>query len=804
MAKNILIIIGLVIISWGVSNAQKSGKTDKVYSANGYGAYMEMTGEDYANMDRATLQKMAVASRKTGDYRTAERIYATLIELGDNDPYNHLYYAQALQTNGRYLKAREHFKICDEKLQDKANGKAYDQRARMGYDACNRIAEMRALGTVTVENEVILNTGKFDFSPAYYKRGLVFVSTRNKLGTKRDRWLNDNFMDLYYAPLMAGNELDKPVLFSKELNTDFHEGPMVFSKDEKHLYFTRNDFNKGRRGKAKDGVTKLKIFKAKYQDEKWVDVEELPFNDKEYDVCHPAITPDERMIVFAANFPGGEGGMDLWVSRFEKNAWQKPVNLGPKINTAGNEVFPFIHDDGTLFYSSNGLSTLGGLDVFMATQVFNHPDSLWEFPFNLGSPINSPFDDFGIIMNKSKTEGFFTSSRDGGAGGDDIYRFKIKDGLDEVKPTPALPIDICVYDDESRERLENAELKVKRVAKQEVPVNSYITNEYGYTSCEMRAGEQYIIDVIRYGYRDMNETFIMPNTVEGLDEFCIGLIRDPRIPVEEVPAIAATNNPNKKEQIPGVYINTQLNTTLAVPNYEYDPKVEIEGSQVKGKVINIEYNRPLPRATVILLNRCTGEELIMEVAEDGQYAFPLDCGCEYVLKSTKNRFIGDNQIISLVNEALCDQPVELDLDMTPDFDMSYGEGSFSAPILENLKEGDVIELKNIYYDYDKANIRKDAARDLDDLIKLMKQYPTMEIELSSHTDIRGSDSYNEKLSDERAKSAQKYLVEGGVEANRITAKGYGEQRLRNNCKFCTESDHQQNRRTEVQITKLDK
>jgi outer membrane protein OmpA-like peptidoglycan-associated protein len=404
-------------------------------------------------------------------------------------------------------------------------------------------------------------------------------------------------------------------------------------------------------------------------------------------------------------------------------------------------------------------------------------------------------------MNKSKTEGFFTSSRDGGAGGDDIYRFKIKDGLDEVKPTPALPIDICVYDDASRERLKNAELKIKRVAKQEVPTNSYVTNEYGYTSCEMRAGEQYIIDVIRYGYRDMDETFIMPNTVEGLDEFCIGLERDPKIPIEEVPAVVATNDPNKIGR-GGVYINTELNTTFTVPNYKYDPEILIEGPQVSGQVVNTEYNRPLPRAQVKLLNRCTGEELIMEVGTDGKYAFPLDCGCEYVIKSNKNRFVGDNQVISLVNEAFCDNPIELNLDMTPDFDMSYGEGSFSEPILENLKEGDVIELKNIYYDYDKANIRKDAARDLDDLIKLMKQYPSMEIELSSHTDIRGSDAYNERLSDDRAKSAQKYLVAGGIEESRIDAKGYGENRLKNECKFCTESDHQQNRRTEVQIIKL--
>lgn len=789
-----------------ILQAQKSAKTDKMYTANGFGKYMELKGEDYANMDKETLERMGVASRKTGDTRIAEKVYATLLEKGNNDPLNHLYYAQALQSNARYLKAREHFQICDEKLQDKANGKPYDQRARLGYEACNRIAEMRALGEVSIENEIILNTSKFDFSPTYYKRGVLFVSTRNKMGNKRDRWLNDNFMDLYYAPLAAGNELEKPINFSSELNTDLHEGPSVFSRDEKRIYFTRNDLNKGKRGKSKDGTTKLKIYTAKYIDEKWEEIEELPFNDTEYDICHPAISPDERMLVFAANLPGGYGGMDLWVSKLEKNTWQKPINLGAKINTEGNEVFPFIQKDGTLFYSSNGLSTLGGLDIFMATQIFNHPDSLWEYPFNLGEPINSSADDFGIIMNNSKTEGFLTSSREGGAGGDDIYRFKIKDGLDEVKPTPALPIDICVYSDETRERLQNAEIKIRRVAKIEAPTVSYITNEYGYTSCEMRAGEQYVIDVIRYGYRDMKETFIMPNTVEALDEFCIGLVRDPSIVVEEPPVVAATNNPNKIGTInaQGEIIDRTTIAPITAIVYEYNPEKPIEGPQVSGQVTNVEYNRALPRAQVFLLNRCTGEELVMEVGEDGRYAFPLECGCEYIVRGDKQRFLDDKAMISLVNEVNCQDPIVVDLGLQPDFDSNYGEGSFSTPVLENLKEGDVIELKNIYYDYDKASIRVDAARDLDDLIKLMKQYPTMEIELSSHTDIRGSNDYNERLSDERAQTASRYLTAGGIEKSRIQAKGYGEKQLKNNCKFCTESDHQQNRRTEVRIIKLDK
>jgi outer membrane protein OmpA-like peptidoglycan-associated protein len=228
-------------------------------------------------------------------------------------------------------------------------------------------------------------------------------------------------------------------------------------------------------------------------------------------------------------------------------------------------------------------------------------------------------------------------------------------------------------------------------------------------------------------------------------------------------------------------------------------------THVKGRVLNVEYGKPLPKTSVILLNRCSGEELVMEVADNGEFGFPLECGCEYVVKSKKNKFFGDNQVISLLTEEDCNRGIELEMSMKPDFDR------FGDPFLltdknidKSIKEGDVIELKSIFYDYDKWNIRMDAASDLKDLVIIMNKYPSMEIELSSHTDARGSDAYNRILAEKRAVSAKAYLVKKGIESNRIEAVGYGEDRLKNKCKLCSESDHQENRRTEVLITKFEK
>ena len=470
----------------------------------------------------------------------------------------------------------------------------------------------------------------------------------------------------------------------------------------------------------------------------------------------------------------------------------------------GSSPFPFIHEDGTLFFASNGLSSLGGLDVFMATQVYNHPDSLWEFPFNVGSPLNSQGDDFGMIMNKDKTEGYFSSSREGGSGNDELYHFKIKDGLDGVAPLPAMSIDVCVYDDDSRLRLKDAKVTVKRDTELKEDSVVSITSEYGYTVCKLRAGDPYFIEVSREGYFPVSDYFIMPKDVEGLDEYCIGLTRDHTIAVaEEVVAEAVEAR--------------KMYSTSDIPpvNYEYDPSMPLPPSHVVGKVLNVDYGKPLPNTSIILLNRCTGEELVMEVSDDGAFGFPLECGCEYVVKSKKNRFFGDNQVISLLDEEDCEKGIELELAMRPNFDRTGNPFAFNtngkpnpSASIENLEKviqkGDVIELKSIFYDYDKWNIRADAASDLRNLAAIMKKYPSLEIELSSHTDSRGSGTYNHDLSQKRAASAREYLIRKGINEDRITAVGYGEDRLKNKCKICSEGDHQENRRTEVLITRFDK
>lgn len=835
---------------WAQKTKGDNTRAERYFKNLGYAQYIELMGEgEWSKYSRETLVKLGTSYRKVGDFKNAEKVYRSLIEQEDETPLHRLYYAQALQSNGYYFKAGEEYKKCQKAL-NADNNSTNDERAIKGYQACSKVAAFKAKGQVTIRNVAELNTPKLDFSPMYYQDGLVFVSTRKLASLEKiDHWLNDNCMDLYYAPLNGGEFLE-PTSFSDQLNTKLHEGPVSFTDDEQKVFFTRNNFQNGKRGKSDDKITKLKIYSAVLKKGLWKDITELPFNGNNFDVCHPALSADERVMVFSSSEgKDGQGGMDLYVSYWVGNNWTEPVNLGPDINTPGNEVFPYIYNDGRLYFSSNGHGGVGGLDLFMAMSMGDDTKTKWAFPMNIGTPFNSSHDDFGLILNTEGTEGYLTSNRLGGKGQDDIYHFKLDEAsLEAVNPKPLMPLEICVYDKVTNARIEGATVNIRKAnaanlsadARKQMGItdgknvilsltpvregsNEYIiklnnnnelantenkdskeekysTDDEGTFLYSLYASEEYVFEVKKEGYLDVQEYFLMPADSD-LEEFCVGITK------RADGYVNSKNNPNNP--------NNSNNPNGTSPSYAIDPAnligpdgqpIPTDQPYVAGVVLNKEYNRPLPRTKITLLNRCTGEESVMVVDETGAFAFPLECGCDYVVKARKNNFIGSNKILTLVKAEDC-KPVIAELLMTPGFD-KLGEPIIIAgqTITESLKEGDVIQMRDIFYDFDKYYIRDDASPDLDRLVALMQQFTSMTIELSSHTDSRGTDKYNNQLSENRAKSAKEYLIRKGIAENRVRAIGYGENRLQNNCRDganCNEYEHQRNRRTEVLITSFD-
>ena len=281
---------------------------------------------------------------------------------------------------------------------------------------------------IIITNETEINSIFQEYSPAFYQNGLVFIASNPAVNTdkKEDDNTGKATTSLFFAARKDNGSLQKPLTFAEELTTKFYDGPLSFNKDGNTIYFTRTNLRRGKPIKAKDGLVKLKIYAATKKDNKWDNIFELPFNNAEFDCAHPSVSNDGRRLYFSSNRPGGFGGMDLYVSTLINGKWSDPVNLGPKVNTDKNEIFPFIHADGKVYFASNGHKGIGNLDIFCTMKT----DTGWVKPQNLPEPINSRSDDFGFIVSADKKSGYFSSNRASGKGDDDIFNFNASEGID--------------------------------------------------------------------------------------------------------------------------------------------------------------------------------------------------------------------------------------------------------------------------------------------------------------------------------------------------------------------------------------
>ena len=264
------------------------------------------------------------------------------------------------------------------------------------------------------------NSSYYDeFSPVYYEDGLVFCSNRkggifiNYTDDRTDKPL----FNLYYVDQIGKSDWGKVKVLSKTLKSSFNEGPATFNDRQNTIYYTRNINTKTRIGNIIDRKNKLGIYYSKQnKDGEWGPPFAFQYNNEEYNVAHPTLSEDGKYLYFSSDMPDGFGGSDLYVCEWGNSGWSSPVNLGPKINTAQNEVFPFIHSSGRLYFSSDKPGGKGRLDIYYSEKVNNE----WIQPIPLEPPINSRFDDYGFIIDPFKKTGFFSSDRQRS---DDIYSF---------------------------------------------------------------------------------------------------------------------------------------------------------------------------------------------------------------------------------------------------------------------------------------------------------------------------------------------------------------------------------------------
>jgi outer membrane protein OmpA-like peptidoglycan-associated protein/tetratricopeptide (TPR) repeat protein len=357
------------------------------------------------------MEKLAHCYRLINDSRNAEYWYNRLIKAGNKDPQNTFYFAQMLINNEKWEDAAP---LLEKYLQERD----WDEVAQNMLKSAKGYKDFMEDSTMYIVKGTNINTAKSEFSPTIYRNSIVFASSRTP-AKNIFNWTGDNFLDLYQAQYFGKAELGEPQILPGLANSKYHEGGSTFSPDGNVMYFTRNNYNQGKLTKGENGLVTLKTFQAELVRNKWDNITEVPFNSEEFSVGHPSLSPDGSTFYFVSDMTGGEGGTDIWMSKKQGETWSKPENMGPRINTPGNDMFPWVSPTGVFYFSSNGHPGLGGLDLFRVTSLGTE----FEKVQNMGYPVNSPRDDFSLVIDEKSGVGFFSSNRKGGKGDDDIYSF---------------------------------------------------------------------------------------------------------------------------------------------------------------------------------------------------------------------------------------------------------------------------------------------------------------------------------------------------------------------------------------------
>ena len=411
--------------------------------------------EDFSTKQKATLL-LAECYRRQNDMVKAKEWYEKAVDPGQSDPMTIFYYAQSLRSTGNYSRAKKMFLLCDSMAPGKLNGKLYSVfcDSAMAWQNKDPLFE--------IKNAAALNSTQSEFGTVFHGKGILFTSDRISDYCEGGRygWTGNNWLRMYYAEPVNGDSccicFTKPEQVSGFLNQDWHDGPVCFNAANDEVFINRTLLYKdnGKKDPGRIRTHLLKIFTAVKKDGKWSKPEPFFLNSDEYSVGHPALTPGGDTLYYVSDMEGGSGGTDIYYITRTASGWNKPVNLGNRINTPGNEMFPFITADGYLYFSSDGLPGFGGLDLFVTHRVAGK----WTIPENPGQPVNSSFDDFSIITGKNPGHGYFSSNRPGGLGGDDIYCFSAlpsQPGKPVPLPAPAF-VTGCVKDKTTRNPIPGA------------------------------------------------------------------------------------------------------------------------------------------------------------------------------------------------------------------------------------------------------------------------------------------------------------------------------------------------------------
>lgn len=639
MKNSILFYITIFsfVTSGGYAQQSKIKSADKKYDSYAYvnviKTYEKVALKGYKSEDM--FKKLGNSYYFNSEFEGAAKWYGELFAMNANVDAEYYYrYAQSLRATGQTEQANKMMEEFNTRFKDDLRGKLF----RLNENYLDQIKANS--GRYTIEDAGI-NSKYSDYGTFVYNNTVYFASARDtgNFSQRKHTWTGEYFTNIYTSNV----DSVKVKKFKGGLNSKFHETTPVFTKDGKTVYFTRNNYVDGKKGKNEVRITLVKLYKATFDNNKWTNITALPFTSDNYSTAHPALSADEKTLYFSSDMPGTLGQSDIYKVNINDGNYGTPINLGTTINTEGKETFPYVTNENEIYFASDGRPGLGGMDVFVGK--LNDNGTVNDIQ-NIGADVNSPKDDFAYIIDPVSRKGFFSSNKDGGQGSDDIYKF-----------------------------LETKKLQCLQ------ELNGIIT--------------------------DAQTGAILPGTKVALYE--------------------------------GEVIK---NTTIADPT--------------------------------------------------GSYSLPVECGKTYNVRAEKTDYATKEVSVTIGTvTGKTSLPIALDKVIC------------KVTVGDDL--GKCFGIKMIYFDLDKSNIRTEAALDLEKILDVLNDNPTMKLYIRSHTDSRQTHKYNQALSDRRAKSTISWLINNGVNANRLTGKGFGENQLVNRCSDnvkCTEEEHQMNRRSEFIITAL--
>jgi outer membrane protein OmpA-like peptidoglycan-associated protein/tetratricopeptide (TPR) repeat protein len=674
--------------------------------------------------DPMILAKLGDCYRLTKNPERAADWYKEANKSKDCPALVKLHYAQTLMTLGRYEEAVPLL----EEYQQKVPG---DRRVENLLISCKKSTDLTEgipAGTIYFQN---FNTDGLEFGPAIRRGELVFTTDTVLSGTanKKDVWTGTPFYQMYSVDCNDNGSCDSELKrVSKKVNTKYHDGPCSFTQDGNIMYFTRTNYKKKMLGNTPIGdhndIVHLQIMVASEYDHRSKDYKKIkPFhyNSDLHSTAHPAVSYDGRLLVFASDMSGGEGGTDLYYCTSDhKGRWSKPVNLGKAINTEGDEMFPFLDGDSVLYFASNGLVGFGGLDIYKAT--WNSATNTFSEPQNMGTPVNSSYDDMSYVL-RDNNNAYFASNRPAAKRGDNIYSFHKKNIFLTIKAVDAV----------TGQALPSFVVELKS----KIDERMFTANDQGAAEAQLFPQNYYTARINKVGYDPMQIDI-------------------------------ATND---------LYESTNIEKVVKMnPNFRINYHVVVVDQKTK---------RPIENPTLVFIENEGVKTDTVSLKTGYAYITELKPNRTYHIYGLKDNYYGSERYVSTKN-------------------MKSGVVStaiYDTVFLNRLEVGGIYKIDNIYYDYDKATIREDAKPALDKILNVLEQYPNMRIQINSHTDCRGKEAYNFKLSNERAHSVVDYLIKKGVNLDRLQFKGFGKNNPINNCGCdnCSEEQHQDNRRTEFQI-----